>query len=87
MTWARRQRTRIQARNGLNRVLRRTRRKVSRVRWLVQGFEGAGGGRVLFVVILRGVDIFARSFGHGRVWVDVVVVMLTDVTVLFLERM
>jgi hypothetical protein len=35
---------------------------VSRVRWCVQGFEGVGGGSVLFVVILRGLDIFGWSW-------------------------
>lgn len=52
VTWARRQRTRSQARNGLKRVCVRTLRRVSIVRLVVRGIEGMEGWRVLFVVII-----------------------------------
>lgn len=63
VTWARRQRTRIQARNGLKRVCVRTLRRVSIVRLVVQGVEGGERWRVLFVVIFLGVGIVVLGSG------------------------
>lgn len=59
VTWARRQRTKIQARNGLRRVWPRTFRRVSRVRWVFQEVEADRVGSVLLVWIFCGGDILA----------------------------
>lgn len=64
VTWARRQRTRIQAINGFRRVWVRTFRRVSRVRWVVQGLEGDGVERLPFVAIFLGVDIAVLVLGE-----------------------
>jgi hypothetical protein len=54
VTWARRQRTIIQAMNGLRMVFLSTWTRVSSVRWWDHGFRGEDVERVLFDVIFGG---------------------------------